>query len=91
MAHGLRIFRNDGREILNTTDIGSLVIDVVVAPTGSGNVTTSYPTLTGLNVAPVSYDPQGSSGVTITYPGGVPTVSVARSSSYERRIPVVVD
>jgi hypothetical protein len=42
-------------------------------------------------VQPVSADPEANAGVTVTYPGGVPTVAVPQVSTGQRAVFVLVE
>jgi hypothetical protein len=91
MAVGIEIRRPDGRLLFDTSDIGGLVAILVTAPAGTGTTTQSLPAFTGRNVQPVSADPEANAGVTVTYPGGVPTVAVPQVSTGQRAVFVLVE
>lgn len=78
MPAGIEIRRPDGRMLFDTSDIGGLVAALIEAPPGTGTTTQALPQFAGRVVQPVSSDQVALAGVTVSYPGGVPTVSVAR-------------
>jgi hypothetical protein len=80
MPGGIEIRRPDGRMLFDNSDIGGLVAALVVAPAGSGTTTASLPAFTGRNVIPTSDGQIATTGVAVSYPGGVPTVSVAQTA-----------
>lgn len=91
MAVGIEIRRPDGRLLFDTSDIGGLVAVLIQAPAGNGTTTQSLPAFTGRNVQPSSSDSISTNGVTVTYPGGVPTVAVAQVSTGQRLVYVSVE
>ncbi|KPF70317.1 hypothetical protein IP84_00725 [beta proteobacterium AAP99] len=84
MPAGIEIRRPDGRMLFDTSDIGGLVAALVVAPAGSGTTTATLGQFTGRNVVPTSADAASTAGVAISYPGGVPVVSVPQIAGQQR-------
>jgi hypothetical protein len=91
MPAGIEIRRADGRLIMDTSDIGGLVAVLIQVPQGTGTTTQSLSALVGTTVQVVNNDGSAQQGVTISYPGGVPTVAVAQSSTEARNIMVMVE
>lgn len=73
MSFGLRVWDSAGRTVIDTTYVGGVYAGTVQASVGSSG-SMAFPDLTGRQVRTYNTG-AGGHNFSVTYPGGVPTIS----------------
>lgn len=79
MAYGLEIYNAAGAKTFTTNEFHLLVVDMFGTRSAT-TVTKSYPSLTGYTIGVIDFNPYFWT-ITITYPSGVPTVTITADNT----------
>ena len=92
MTWGLQTYKANGALIFDTaTHVGLLYLETVIVPAANGTYTYSYPAWTGRTLVAYAFSLVllwSSAQVSVSYPGGVPTLTVVRAASSSQAMPV---
>lgn len=82
MSYGFRIYNADARLTLDSARANALLVDFFAKGEGDASETRSYPALTGATIQAIVEPSLWSGTVTVTYPGGVPTVTYTKPNPF---------